>query len=110
MAHDSLTYAGGTENWYLARALRKRGFTVEFILADPNVQVFPTPAIAGVKLPQGTGHFIALISSAGTNYVGSDPLTGKFFTSLTELNVDYQFTGFFLKITPDPLLPVASNR
>lgn len=98
LASESLTYAGGTENWYLVRALRKRGFHPEFKLVAPESREFPTSAIAGVKLPQGTGHFIALISSDGTNYLGSDPLTGRFTATLTELKSDYRFTGFFLVI------------
>lgn len=97
LACDSLTYAGGTENWYLARALRNRGFKVEFKAISPDDRTFPTPAIAGVKLPPGTGHFIALISSDGTNYIGSDPLTGKFSATLAGLKSSYQFTGFFLE-------------
>lgn len=98
LANESLTYAGGTENWYLVRALRKRGFKPELKLVAPDGLEFPTPAIAGVKLPQGTGHFIALISTDGTNYLGSDPLTGRFTATLTELKSDYRFTGFFLVI------------
>jgi hypothetical protein len=98
LANESLTYAGGTENWYLVRALRKRGFNPEFRLVAPESREFPTSAIAGVKLPQGTGHFIALISGDGTNYLGSDPLTGRFTATLTELKSDYRFTGFFLVI------------
>jgi hypothetical protein len=98
LARESLTYAGGTENWYLVRALRQRGFHVEFQPTLPDAPEFPTPAIAGVKLPQGTGHFIALLSQADSNYVGSDPLTGRFTATLAELKMNYQFTGFFLVI------------
>jgi hypothetical protein len=98
LAHESLTYFGGTENWYLARALRKRGFNVEFRKLPANSENFPTPATAGVKLAQGTGHFIALISRDGTNYVAGDPLTGKEVAPLSELRSEYTFTGFFLVI------------
>jgi hypothetical protein len=98
LAHESLTCAGGTENWYLARALRKRGFHVEFQKLPPDASEFPTPAIAGVKLAQGTGHFIALIAKAGTNYLAGDPLTGKLVAPLSELQAEYKFTGFFLTL------------
>lgn len=98
LACECLSYAGGTENWYLARALRKRGLRVEFKLLPQTAQTFPTPAIAGVKLPQGSGHFIALISKDGSHYIGSDPLTGKFSATITELKSDYHFTGFFLHL------------
>lgn len=96
LARDSLTYAGGTENWYLARALRQRGVDVTFQFVAPDSPHFPTPAIAGVKLPQGSGHFIALVRQVGTNYLGSDPLTGAFHSPLTGLQSSYRFTGFFL--------------
>jgi hypothetical protein len=98
LAQESLTYAGGTENWYLTRALRKRGFEVEFRPVAPESTEFPTSAVAGVKLAQGTGHFIALISKEGTSYIASDPLTGRFTATLAELKSTYQFTGFFLVI------------
>jgi Peptidase C39 family len=98
LAQESFTNAGGTENWYLARALRKRGFEVEFRPVAPGTTEFPTSAVAGVKLAQGAGHFIALISKEGASYVASDPLTGRFTATLAELKSDYQFTGFFLVI------------
>lgn len=98
LARESLTYAGGTENWYLVRALRKRGLQVEFKPTSTDAADFPTSAIAGVKLPQGTGHFIALISTDNSNYTGCDPLTGRFTATLSELRDQYQFTGFFLVI------------
>ena len=98
LARESLTYAGGTENWYLVRALRQHGFKVEFQMVLPDAQEFPTSAIAGVRLAQGTGHFIALIGRDGTNYIVGDPLTGRLTASLSELQSEYKFTGFFLVI------------
>ena len=98
LARDSFTYAGGTENWYLARALRKRGCIVEFRKVAPGTKDFPTPSIAGVKIQQGSGHFIALTGRDGANYIGGDPLGGKFSAPLSELKAEYTFTGFFLII------------
>lgn len=98
LAEESFTYVGGTENWYLVRALRKRGFETEFKPTAPNAEVFPTSAIAGVRLPQGTGHFIALIAQENSTYIASDPLIGRFTATLAELKSNYQFTGFFLII------------
>jgi len=98
LARESLSYAGGTENWYLARALRRRGFAVDFCFYEPDAGSLPTPTIAGVKLPQGTGHFIALLTYDGTNYVCNDPLTGRFQATHAELTGGYRFTGFFLRI------------
>src|SRR4051794_1354270 len=45
LARDSFTYAGGTENWYLVRALRKRGFHPELERVAPEAGRFPTPSI-----------------------------------------------------------------
>jgi hypothetical protein len=98
LAQESLTYVGGTENWYLARALRRRGVEAEFKFISPDNQSLPTPAIVGVKLPNGSGHFIALSQHDGTNYIGGDPLTGRFSAARTELQSTYQLTGFFLII------------
>jgi hypothetical protein len=98
LARDSLTYAGGTENWYLARALRKRGFHPAFELVAANAGRFPTPSVAGVKMAGGAGHFIALLGHDGTRYVASDPLSGRFTATHAELTSDYHFTGFFLVI------------
>ena len=55
-----------------------------------NHMLWPKPLIAALLF------WIALISNDGTNYPGSDPLTGQFNATLTELKSDYQFTGFFL--------------
>jgi hypothetical protein len=96
LARDSLTYGGGTENWYLARALRDRGFQVDLISIAPDAGSFPTSAIAGVKLPQGTGHFIAMIGRDAANYIYGDPLTGKSVATFDQLKTTYEFTGFFL--------------
>jgi len=98
LARESLTYAGGTENWYLARTLRKRGLTVSFMKLPLDVSELPSPAIAGVKLPQGSGHFIAILGRDGTNYVVGDPLVGHEVSSLDALRSSYKFTGFFLVV------------
>lgn len=98
LAHESLTYAGGTENWYLVRALRKRGRQASYHKVDPDEPTFPTPSIAGVQLQHGTGHFTALIGREGTNYIVGDPLTGETTSSLATFRSQYTFTGFFLSI------------
>lgn len=98
LARECFTYAGGTESWYLARSLRKRGCKVEFKRLTSESSDLPLPAIAGVKLREGAGHFIALLGRSGTNFVGNDPLNGKFTASLAELRSEYLFTGSFLVI------------
>lgn len=98
LARESFTSATGTENWYLARALQGRGLAVSFLKKEPGEDRLPTPAIAGVRLAQGAGHFIALIGRDGTNYVLGDPLEGREVLSLPELKSRYQFTGFFMEV------------
>lgn len=98
LARESYTYAGGTENWYLARSLRKRGMNVTFVKQDIESLTPPLASIAGVKLQQGTGHFIALIGMDGTNYIVGDPLIGREILSLQDLKSQYRFTGFFMLV------------
>ncbi len=98
LARESLTYAGGTENWYLARALRHRGLTVIFVKAPRDVTSLPAPAIAGVKLTHGAGHFIAILGKEGDDYIVGDPLVGREVISVDALRSAYRFTGFFLVV------------
>jgi len=97
LAIDSLTYRGGTEAWYLARALRRRGNNAEFIFSEGDN--FPYPAVAGVRLPGGAGHFIALLKTGDGAATIVDPLSGKLTIPMVDLRKRYHFTGFFLKIT-----------
>jgi hypothetical protein len=98
LARECFTSRGGTENWYLARALRKRGFKVQFFDHAPIPSELPCPAIAGVKLEYGIGHFIPILARNGTNYVVGDPMIGREEKSFADLNRDYVFTGFFLTV------------
>jgi hypothetical protein len=98
LARECFTSGGGTENWYLARALRKHGFKVQFFDHAPVPNELPCPAIAGVKLEFGLGHFIPILGRTGTNYVIGDPMIGREEKSFADLNKDYVFTGFFLTI------------
>ena len=98
LARDSYTYAGGTENWYLARAIRGRGHNVEFTKLQISSDEIPTQAVAGVKLDHGSGHFISVIGRNGETFTVADPLSGKFAATQGELRQQYRFTGFFLLI------------
>jgi hypothetical protein len=95
LAVDSYTYAGGTEAWYLARAIRRRGAEAEFVLSDSTL---PSPSIAGVRM--GGGHFIAIEKATQDAVTFVDPLTGESTVTPAELRVRYQFTGFFLRVRP----------
>jgi len=97
LARESFTYRGGTENWYLARALRRRGLDVEAHIQSP-VGSPPTPSIAGVLLRGGAGHFIALMSETADEITIGDPLKGKVVIRKALLPEYYHFTGFFLVV------------
>jgi predicted double-glycine peptidase len=100
LAKEAFTYRGGTESWYLARALRRRGFDADFKFQRPDSKDIPTPSIAGVVLPGDTGHFVAVLSSTPERVVIGDPLTGKLEISPSDLKKRYHFTGFYLVVRP----------
>lgn len=100
LAKEALTYRGGTENWYLARALRKRGFDADFVVQPSDSLSIPSSSIAGVRLEGGTGHFIAILDTSGESVVIGDPLIGKLKLRRAELSKRYHFTGFFLVVRP----------
>ena len=63
IARSSFTSRNGTENWYLARTLRKHGAEVQFVKVPDANEPWPYPSIAGVRLPASgnNGHFITLL-------------------------------------------------
>jgi len=97
LSKECFTYVGGTENWYLARAFKKRGFSVTY-RSEPS---FPNdlkfPSIAGVRM-NGFGHFIVIMDLRDGIFITADPLFGKEEYSKTELIEQYDFTGFFMEI------------
>jgi hypothetical protein len=98
LAQESLTSNSGTENWYLARSLRKRGVIVEARHMQPGEVGKLGPAIAGVRLKGGSGHFIAVLERNGQKVTIVDPLRGKLSFEVNALIEEYRFTGFFLQI------------
>lgn len=98
IAGEAFTSRGGTEIWYLARTLSRRGLNCKFLALRQIPIPMPAPSIAGVRLIGNSGHFIAVLASTNDSAIIFDPLIG-----LRELNADqiprsYRFTGFFLKI------------
>jgi hypothetical protein len=96
LAHDSFTSRGGTEIWYLARALGKRGVRTSVVIRPGANAAIPSLAIAGVALPGNAGHFIAILSSDQQRITIADPLQGKLVVASADLPHYYRFTGFFL--------------
>ena len=73
---DAHSYAGGTEAWYLARAVRARGFKVRFQFAEGFDPGMAFPAVVGVRWGE-IGHFIPIMSMQGDKYVIGDPTVGE---------------------------------
>ncbi len=101
LAEAAYTSSSGTEVWYLARALRRRGLDVRFIQTSSQPETLPAPALAGTRLggPAGIGHFIAVLDAIEDRCVVGDPLVGRKETTLDALRQRYHVTGFFLVVT-----------
>ena len=98
LAMECHTYQGGTESWYLARAIRRRAFEARIRIEPENPRSLPSPAIAGVVLRGGAGHFIAVLSQTPDRVVIADPMKGKLVIDRADLRRAYNFTGFFLVV------------
>ena len=99
LAHECFTYAGGTENWYLARAFRRRGYRVTYRIETGYPADLHLPAIAGVRVG-GIGHFIALVTNSPQMVVTGDPLVGRNEVPVGEIASEFDYTGFFMEIAP----------
>ena len=97
LAAEAHSYAGGTEAWYLARAVRSRGFDVNFEFSPGFSTEGGLPAVVGVRLGS-IGHFIAIIGQEGDKFVIGDPLRGREVLSKEELEQRYDFTAFRMQI------------
>jgi len=100
LARASYSHRGGTEVWYLARALNERGFAVEFVQQDEIGPGLHWPVIAEVRR-DGRDQSIAVLGREGEAYVIGDPLEGSSWKSLQELRDDFRFTGLFLEVRRD---------
>jgi hypothetical protein len=100
LAKECFTSQGGTENWYLARAIRRRGLRANFQIQASNPIPVPIPSIAGVILHGGAGHFIALLGETPTQIIIGDPLKGRLVFEKKDLVTHYRFTGFFSVVRP----------
>jgi len=98
LAAEAHSYAGGTEAWYLARAVRSRGLDADFIFRSGFHPESGLPAVVGVRLGS-IGHFIAVLGQEGADFIVGDPLRGRELLSRDELQKRYRFTGFHLRVT-----------
>lgn len=92
------SYRGGTEAWYLARYARARGLNAEFRHGKGFPEHVRWPAIIGVTVGDGRGHFIPILGREGGRYFVGDPMIGPERLSREELERRYGFTGFALEI------------
>jgi len=97
IARECFTYLGGTENWYIARAFRRRGYEVTYRIEEGFPSDLRAPAIAGVRVG-GMGHFIAIVRDSGGAYVTGDPLVGMQEVPANRIGEEFDFTGFFMEI------------
>ncbi len=100
LARECFTSRGGTEIWYIARAFQRRGFGTNVQIQLPVHLHPPSPSIAGVILPGGAGHFIAIVGETADELTIGDPMKGKLVVKKANLQSYYHFTGFFLAVQP----------
>lgn len=97
IARAAHSYSGGTEAWYLARYLRRRGFRAEFQLGRNFSDGIELPAMTGVNLG-GAGHFVALFRGSNGRVIVADPLVGSREMEVAEFERLYRPTGFYLQV------------
>jgi hypothetical protein len=97
IAGECFTGLGGTENRYIARAFRRRGYSVVYRIEDGFPSNLNPPAIAGVRIG-GIGHFIAIMDHVNGMYITGDPLAGREEIPDNKIATKYDFTGFFMEI------------
>jgi hypothetical protein len=99
LARECYTYGSGTENWYLARALRRRGLRVRFVVVAPEPGALPYRSIAGTRLGAGgAGHFVAVLGESDGKYLIGGPAHGQRLATRDALRPGYAFTGFFMVV------------
>jgi hypothetical protein len=100
IAMASFTSRRSTENWYVIRALRRRGLNAHYQIGQREWDKLPFPAIIGVRLggKSGAGHFIAVLGKAGNKYIFGDPLSGREELGESQFQDRYYFTGFSIVI------------
>lgn len=101
LAREAYTCGSGTENWFLVRAIRRRGLNAWYEIDDSEPDSLPYPSIAGTDLfgKGGSGHFIAILSRTGDQYVVGDPMAGRLVMTRRQLSRRFYFTGFFLRVS-----------
>jgi len=97
LAREAHSYQGGTEAWYLARAIRARDCRVRFPFAHGFDDDVALPAMAGVRM-RTYGHFIPILARNADGFVIGDPLRGEERLTREALLARYDFTGFYMVV------------
>jgi hypothetical protein len=97
LAAEASSTKSGTLNWLLIRALRRRGFEAE-LLAPSTLDAVVPPAIVGVRVGKGAGHFIALLEQDGDDVVIGEPLQGRLRLSRAAFAKRYAFDHFAIEV------------
>lgn len=87
-------YSGmtGTEAWYLLRYARRRGLTARY-RDGAELAGVSAPAILGVTVGGGAGHFIILLGRERGRMLVGDPLSGRILLDEPSFAELYEFTG-----------------
>jgi hypothetical protein len=99
IARAAHSYRGGTEAWYLAREARARGLRATFRREAGFPGQVRWPAIVGVKVEDGLGHFIPFLGREEGRFLVGDPMIGPERLTREELERRYRFTGFALELS-----------
>lgn len=97
VARECFTYLGGTENWYITRAFRRRGFKVNYRIEEEFPYDLHLPAIVGIRV-NGRGHFITIVEKSSDNYIVGDPMVGREEVPIDQVTKKFDFSGFFMEI------------
>ena len=71
---------------------------MRYQILDQPVAKLPYPSVAGVKLPGGVGHFIAVLGETDDAYIVGEPMSGKLIVPKARIGTTYNFTGFFMVV------------
>ncbi|MHA3770444.1 cysteine peptidase family C39 domain-containing protein [Verrucomicrobiota bacterium sgz303538] len=97
IARAAFSYVGGTEAWYLARHVRRKGLVARFDFRPTFSPDAGQPALVGVRFGS-VGHFIAVLEIRDGEVTFVDPLEGEQRLSLPEFQSRYKFTGFHMVV------------
>lgn len=96
IARGAFSGKTGTENWYLIRYARRHGLEARVGYTSDLKAVKP-PAILGVKLEGGAGHFITYLGDQDRRKIIGDPLSGRFLLTDEVFHQLYDYSGMAME-------------